>query len=184
MNLYFRVLIIIIRALFGPRIIDASKPFCVRLRVYPNDLDSNFHMNNGRYLTVMDLGRLNMILRSGLWREVMRMKYAPVLASAQMRYRLPLQPFQLFDLETRVLCWDEKWIYMEQRFLYVDGPKMGAVAAIGLLKGSFYDPATRTTVPSSNILSIGNMTAMSSPPFPDYLQDWIKAEDSLRAVTA
>ncbi len=57
-------------------------------------------MNNGRYLTVMDLGRLNLILRTGLWRVVMKKKLAPVLASAQIRYRLPLKPFQLFDLET------------------------------------------------------------------------------------
>ncbi len=80
------------------------------------------------------------------------------------------------------MCWDDKWIYMEQRFLYVNGPKKGAVAAIGLVKGSFYDPATKTTMPSADILAARKFT-QSSPPFPDYLQDWIKAEESLRAVT-
>lgn len=183
MNLYLRVLIVILSALFGEKIVDMTKAQHIRLRVYPNDLDSNFHMNNGRYLTIMDLGRLNLILRTGLWRLVMKKKYAPVLGSAQMRFRLPLKPFQLFDLETRVLCWDEKWIYMEQRFLYVTGEKTGAVAAIGLIKGSFYDPQTKTTVPTSEILAARNHPLIS-PPFPDYLQDWIKAEDSLRAVTA
>lgn len=183
MNLYLRVLIVILRAIFGQKMTDITMPQLVRLRVYPNDLDSNLHMNNGRYLTVMDLGRLNLILRTGLWRVVMEKKLAPVLGSVQMRFRLPLQPFQLFDLETRVLCWDDKWIYMEQRFLYVKGVKAGAVAAIGLVKGSFYDPATKTTMPSAGVLAAGQFTQVS-PPFPDYLQDWIKAEESLRAVTA
>lgn len=183
MNLYWRVLIVLFRALFGPRITDMTVPFRIRLRVYPNDLDSNLHMNNGRYLTIMDLGRLNLILRTGLWRVVMERKYAPVLGSVQMRFRLPLIPFQLFDLETRVLCWDDKWIYIEQRFLHVKGDKAGAVAAIGLVKGSFYDPARKTTVPNAEILETLNH-ATTSPAFPGYLQDWIRAEDSLRAVTA
>ncbi len=29
----------------------------LRFRVWPNDLDFNFHLNNGRYLTLMDIGR-------------------------------------------------------------------------------------------------------------------------------
>lgn len=183
MNLYWRALIVILGAFFGVKIADMTAPYRVRLRVYPNDLDMNMHMNNGRYLTVMDLGRFNLILRTGLWRLVYRNKYAPVLASVQMRYRLPLLPFRLFDLETRVLCWDEKWIYMEQRFLHVKGDKAGAVAAIGLIKGGFYDPARKTTVPTSEILATLNH-AGTSPAFPDYLSDWIRAEESLRAVTA
>lgn len=183
MNLYWRVLLVILGAVFGQKITDMTGAHRVRLRVYPNDLDSNFHMNNGRYMTVMDLGRLNLILRTGLWRLVMKHKYAPVLGSAQMRFRLPLNPFQLFDLETRVLCWDEKWIYMEQRFLIVHGPKAGAVAAIGLIKGSFYDPARKGTVPMAEILQAVGYTD-PSPECPGYLKDWIGAEESLRAVTA
>lgn len=184
MNLYFRVLLVIFRAFFGQHHHDLTQPMYVRLRVYPNDLDTNIHMNNGRYLTVMDLGRLNMILRTGLWRLVMRKKYAPVLASAQIRYRLPLMPFQLYDLETRILCWDEKWAYMEQRFLYINGPKKGAVAAIALVKGSFLDPARKITVPMSEVLGEMNQADRVSPEFPAYLQDWIRAEESLREVTA
>jgi acyl-CoA thioesterase FadM len=183
MNLYLRVLIVLFRAWCGERITDITKPFCVRLRVYPNDLDSNLHMNNGRYLTVMDLGRLNLILRTGLWRLITKKKYAPVLAAAQIRYRLPLMPFHLFDLETHVLCWDEKWIFMEQRFLHVKGPKAGVVAAIALVKGSFYDPECKATVPTSEILDAMGHN-QDSPSMPAYLADWIHAEDALRDVTA
>jgi hypothetical protein len=35
----------------------------VALRVWPNDLDSNLHMNNSRYLLAMDLGRWDYGLR-------------------------------------------------------------------------------------------------------------------------
>lgn len=173
----------IFRALFGAKIIDPTVASTIRLRVYPNDLDSNFHMNNGRYLTVMDLGRLNLILRTPLLPVVWKKKYAPVLASAQVRFRVQMKCFQLFDLETRVLGWDEKWMYMEQRFLFAAGPKKGVVAAIGLLKGSFYDPGRKGTVPPDELLAVMNMPK-ASPDFPSYLRDWIAAEESLRAVTA
>lgn len=183
MNLYFRVFLVWLQALFGPKVLDLLIPGRIRLRVYPNDLDINFHMNNGRYLTVLDLGRFHLILRTGLLREVIERKYAPVLASAQIRFRLPLLPFRRFDLETRLLCWDEKWIYMEQRFFLVGGAKAGAVAAIALVKGSFYDPATKATVPTETLFRYVDYR-QPSPPFPDYLQDWIRAEDSLKAQTA
>ncbi|MGZ9108343.1 MAG: thioesterase family protein [Micavibrio sp.] len=183
MNLYFRVFLVWLQALFGPKNPDLLIPGRVRLRVYPNDLDINLHMNNGRYLTILDLGRFHLILRTGLLHDVVKRKYAPVLASAQIRFRLPLLPFRRFDLETRLLCWDEKWIYMEQRFLLVDGEKSGAVAAIALVKGSFYDPATKATVPTDTLLGhIG--FRQPSPQFPAYLQDWIRAEDSLKSLTA
>ena len=42
------------------------------LRVCPGDLDTSLHMNNGRYWTLMDLGRTDLMLRSGFWRAVVR----------------------------------------------------------------------------------------------------------------
>lgn len=185
MNLYWRLLLVILQAL-GVKpdgTADLTRPLRIRLRVYPNDLDFNGHMNNGRYLTLMDLGRMHLVYCTGLWGIVTREKLAPTLAAVQMRYRMQLLPFQPFDLETRVLCWDDKWVYMEQRFLYVNGPKTGAVAAIGLVKGAFYDRRIKTTMPTRDLLvKIGNH--QESPPFPAYVTEWVEAEEALRQVTA
>lgn len=65
MNLALRLLIVIIGTAFRPRLAPDS---ISRIRgcVLPNDLDLNFHMNNGRYLTVLDLGRIDFLLRIGL----------------------------------------------------------------------------------------------------------------------
>lgn len=185
MNLYWRFLLTVIQALRARRAGngDLTAAQRVRLRVYPNDLDANGHMNNGRYLTLMDLGRLHLIMRTGLMKAVLAEKLAPTLAAAQMRYRMQLLPWQLFDLETRVLCWDDKWVYMEQRFLYVKGPKAGAVAAIGLVKGAFYDRRIKTTLPTKDLLArLG--AVQDSPPMPGHVQAWIAAEEKLRAVTS
>lgn len=186
MNLYWRLLLTILQALAARRrggYAEILQPQRLRLRCYPNDLDFNGHMNNGRYLTLMDLGRLHLMMRAGLMGLVLKRKLAPTLAAVQMRYRMQLLPWQVFELESRVLCWDEKWIYMEQRFLFAGGPKKGAVAAIGLVKGAFYDREIKTTLPTSELLAaVGS--AAQSPVFPDYVREWVEAEEALRAVTA
>lgn len=188
MNLYFRLILVLIKSTFQSifsKRIDALEPSRLRFHVLPNDLDLNVHMNNGRYLSVMDLGRTNMIFRNGLISEVLKRGYAAVLGSIQMRYRIQLAPFQAYDLESRIVCWDDKWAYMEQRFIIAKGPKAGAVAAIALLKGGFYDPKTRTTVPMDDVVAmLGDDTKKHSPEFPDYVQKWIEAEEELRSVTA
>ncbi|WP_080375644.1 thioesterase family protein [Stenotrophomonas maltophilia] len=70
MNLWFRLLHLLLCSLFRPKL---EAPFGVsrlQFRVLPNDLDSNLHMTNGRYWNIFDLGRLDLILRMGLagWR--------------------------------------------------------------------------------------------------------------------
>ena len=56
MNLIFRLLRILVWGLVGPRL-DPLGRSIVSFRVWPNDLDINIHMNNGRYLTIMDIVR-------------------------------------------------------------------------------------------------------------------------------
>ena len=182
MNLWFRVFWVMILAMTRPRAGHVLTPLRLTLRVLPNDLDTNYHMNNGRYLTIMDLGRFYLILRTGLLRLMVQQKSVPILAAATIRYRMPLDPFQKFHLDTRLVCWDDKWVYIEQRFIYADGPKKDAVAAIGLVKGGFYDKKNKTTLPTQLLLDSLNISD-HSPAFPPEISKWIEAEESLRAVT-
>lgn len=183
MNLWLRVLWIFLASLGKPRlshILDISR---LNFRVFPTDLDSNLHMNNGRYLTIMDLGRLDLILRTGLLRFMREHKNVPILAAATLRYRLPLDPWQRYTLETQVVYWDERWIFLEQRFILADGPKAGAIAAIGLVKGSFYDRANKTTVPTQALLEALGISD-SSPPLPAPVAAFLAADAALQSHTA
>ncbi len=112
-----------------------------------------------------------------------RHKSAPVLAAATVRFRLSLEPFQKYRLESRVICWDEKWVYMEQRFVMCSGDKDGAVAAIGLVKGGFLNKRKKEMVPTAEILDELNFEK-DSPAFPPHIKSWAEAEDKLREVTA
>ena len=183
MNLYIRLFLYLIKAAFRKKI-DAMETSSLRFHVWPNDLDFNMHMNNGRYLTIMDLGRLDFMLCCGLFIKAMKKGYAPVLGSVKIRYRLPLMPFQAYDPKTKLISWDEKWIYMEQRFVISKGQKAGAVAAIALLKASLLDTKNKKTVPAPELLKMIGHDDLAPPPMPDYVLQWISAESALRDVTA
>ena len=101
MNLYIRLLLCILKSIRAPRM-DILDKSVLRFHVLPTDLDFNMHMNNGRYLTIMDLGRLDVMIRTGLIKRVTDKSHAPVVGSAKIRFRLPLLPFQAYDLETQI----------------------------------------------------------------------------------
>ena len=169
----------LIASFFKRKIGSALDETSLRFCVWPNDLDLNGHMNNGRYLSIMDIGRMDYVLRLGLAGYVIRNKYIPVLSSSAMRYRLPLLPFQKYDLSTRIICWDDKWVFMEHRFIIVGGKKDSAVAAVGLVKGSFFSKETRGTIPTGDIMNAIGQT-LQSPPVPEHIIKWQQSEDSLR----
>lgn len=183
MNLFIRAFLVLICSFFKKRTDDPLQTFKLRMHVWPTDLDTNMHMNNGRYLTLMDLGRMDMVIRNGLMAEMFKIGAIPVLSAAQVRYRIPLFHLQSYDMETRVVCWDEKWVYMEQKFVIAKGKKAGAIAAIAILKGSFFSPKKRETVPSSELIRLIGFEG-ASPEFPDYILKWRDAEESLRTVTS
>jgi acyl-CoA thioesterase FadM len=101
----------------------------LRLQVWPTDLDVQIHMNNGRYLSIMDLERIDLLVRSGFWRIARARGWFPVVGNANIDYRRSLTLFERYTLATRVLGWDERWFYLEQIF-----ERDGKVAASAIVK--------------------------------------------------
>lgn len=91
-----------------------------RFRVLPTDLDILNHMNNGKYLSLMDLGRFDLIQRNGTWALFGRENWYPVVVGQTISYRKSLNPWQRFWIESRVLGFDDQAIYLEQRFVRPD----------------------------------------------------------------
>lgn len=163
MNLYLRLLKLLLWLPFV-RNRGLLEPGRVRFRVWPNDCDLNLHMNNGRYLTFMDLGRFHLIAQIGLGRKLLRHRWAPVLSAAEMNFIRPLRPLQKFDLITRLLTWDEKYFYIEQRFM-----SEGRLLAVGMVKGLFLHGRER--VESRAILAALGLPD-KPPALPDVVRHW------------
>lgn len=111
LNLYFRLIRVLLVALCRGRLTSDNLCNEVVTRIYPNDLDINLHVNNGRYLTLCDLGRIDLFIRSGLARVMMKEKWFPVVGSVTMKFIKPLHVFDRITITSRVTRWDEKYFY-------------------------------------------------------------------------
>ncbi len=166
MNLWLRMLWVLMLSLFRPRI-RPLEDSTLDLRVWPPDLDLMGHVNNGRYLTFMDLGRLDLIARSGLWRIALRRRWTPVIVSAQVRFRRALKLWDRFTLHTRVLGWDERWVYIEHRL-----ESRARTASLALVKAGFV--ARDGLVPVQELAAA--MGVHEAPELPAAVRAWRGAE--------
>ncbi len=161
MNLYFRLLLFMVRVRFRRRlsIWDTSH---VTFRVNPFDLDVIRHMNNGRYLTLMDLGRMDLMMRSRFWQRITAQGWYPVIAGQTITYRRSLMLWEKFDLASRVIGSDDRWIYMEQVFRRDGEVVADAIVRARLLRKS------GGSVPMDEVLELVR-------PLPEHLEvpEWV-----------
>jgi acyl-CoA thioesterase FadM len=115
----FRTMLHAVLSRFGPRL-DHWDVATTRFRVLPTDLDILKHMNNGVYLSIADIGRFDLLRRNGVWQIFSERGWYPVVASETISFRKSLELWQPFVVESRILGFDDKAVYVEQRFT-VDG---------------------------------------------------------------
>ena len=122
-------------------------------------------MNNGVYLSILDLGRLDMLVRSGIWAIVNARGWYPVVVAETISFRKSLTLWQRFDVESRVLGFDDKAVYVEQRFT-VDGE----IYAKAFIRGRFLK-RSGGVVPMHELLdAVGPVPAAAS--VPTWLHEW------------
>ncbi len=142
MTLWFRLLWLLLRLPFRGKLpIDGTSVLATR--AWPSDCDINIHMNNAKYLALMDLGRLDMLARTGLFSYLWKAKAIAVIGGAEMTWRRPVRPFRKVILETHVTHWDDKWFHLSQRFVDADGTLMaeGKVRGVFQVRGRTVAPA-------------------------------------------
>lgn len=149
MNLIFRMLYVLILSLFRERLQVGRSVSRLRLRVLPNDLDINLHMNNGRYLTICDLNRVDLFIRTGLMKAMLKRDWIPVIAEHTMTYKKPLGLFDRYDVELAVTHWDDKYFYMTHTFR-----KDQRVVAEGTSKGCVYARGSGVVSPAEVIAAV------------------------------
>jgi acyl-CoA thioesterase FadM len=150
-----------IRPLPALGVLDEDK---LRLHVWPQDIDLNLHLNNARYLSLMDFGRTHLLARAGLLAYIIRARWTPLLGAVWMTYRRSLPLFTQFTLGSRLVCWDERWFYMEQTFHGREG-----LAAVGWVKAVLRD-RERIVPPQQVIDTVA--PGVASPPLPAAIATW------------
>ena len=164
MNLWFRFLKVVLFSRFSSSIapLDQSS---IDFRVWPGDLDVLRHMNNGRYLTLMDLGRVDLMIRAGLAQKLDQAGYYPVVAEEVIRFRRSLSPFQKFTLKSQVVGWDDKFFFMRQEFHTIEHR-----VAVAYIKARFLKKSGGSVTP----LEILEMGGLQNPQVldPELIKAW------------
>jgi acyl-CoA thioesterase FadM len=170
MLLFFRFLTVMIASFFRSRI-DPLGTSVVRFTALPTDCDLNIHVNAGRYLSFMDVARMDLIGRTGLLRHLMRRGWRPIMGGAVVRYRREIRPFERFLVRSRILGWDEKWFYIEH--LVEKGDQHCASAFTRTLirkKGESLAPG--------EVLELLGLSGRPSPQLPELVERWRTMEDA------
>lgn len=139
--------------------------------IWPWDLDPWNELNNGRTLTLYDLGRLPLARRTGLDRVMAAQRWGMTVAGSSVRYRRRLQAFARVEMRSRCVGWDRRFIYMDQSMW-----RGGDCTSQALIRSAIVSAAGIVS-PAEMAAAMGH--AGASPVLPAWVQAWSDA-DALR----
>jgi len=133
----------------GPRgrklkLTDVSRS---RFRVWPTDLDVLNHMNNGKYLSIMDIARFDAMQRMDAMKKTLKLGWYPVVVGQTISYRKSLNPWMRFYIETKILGADDQAVYLEQRFVRPDANRRPEIYARAFVRARFLKKAGGIVTP-------------------------------------
>ena len=137
---------------------------------WPWDLDLWNELNNGRTLTLYDLGRIPMARRAGLIAAMRQERWGLAIAGATVRYRRRVHGFDRIEMRSRLLCWDARFMYIEQSMWKTDGQ----CASHALYRAAVTD--RNGIVPTDRVRDAVGLTG-PAPMVPDWVSAWIASED-------
>ena len=134
----------------------------------PWDLDGFLELNNGRTLTLYDLGRFTAGQRMGLSTALKRKRWGLAVAGASVRYRRRVTGFQKIEMRTQCVGWDHKFVYIVQS-MWVKG----TCTSQALLRTAV---TSRAGTVSPDIVAREIGFDAPPPQMPDWVEGWIAAE--------
>lgn len=135
---------------------------------WPWDLDPWRELNNGRTLTLFDLGRIPLVLRNGMEKLLREQGWGMTVAGNSTRYRKRVRAFDRLEMRSRLIGWDTRFFYLEQSMW-----KDGECTSQMLLRSAI---TSRTgIVAPARVLEAGGLSP-ESPELPAWVKAWIAAD--------
>lgn len=150
---WIRLLLAMLNAKFRSRL-DITDSSVISFRVWLTDIDISI-MNHAALLTVMEMGRVDFMVRSGFLQLAKKKKWYFPSAAISAQFIRPLKLFQKAQVITRVFHIDERWIYIEQKMV-----RAGKDIAVCIVKSKV--KKGRETINTSEILQELQLGALPS----------------------
>lgn len=140
-------------------------PLTSRFRVLPHDLDINLHLNNGRYHQLIDVNRLEWLLRTRILQTALRQRWRPLLGGSTIRFRREMRLGACGVLTTRLAGWDDRWFFLEHHVTTARGRHV----AFAMAKAAFHGRAG--WVPTAAMRD-ALAAKVSDMPLPPHVEAW------------
>ena len=101
---------------------------------WPWDVDPWLELNNGRTLTLYDLGRVPLAMRCGLTRALRANRWGLTVAGSSVRYRRRVRAFDRVELRSAFIGHDARFLYVQQAMY-----RAGEALSAGLFRGAVTD---------------------------------------------
>lgn len=105
--------------------IDAFKGERIFSIVYPSDIDLNSHMNNARYIRLLNYCRRSFFTSIGVWEIARKHNLNMIVAAQSIRYRRELTLFKRYSINTRIVSFSDddadRCFFVETRFEDLSG---------------------------------------------------------------
>jgi acyl-CoA thioesterase FadM len=150
---WLRLLLALIFARYRPGLTVAD-PSVLSFRVWLTDVDASI-MNHAALMTVMEAGRIDLMVRSGFFKLARKEKWYFPTSGISVQFVRPLKLFQKALLTTRVIHVTPTAIYLEQKVMR--GEKKIAAC---IVKGTVKKGRETLDIPSL-IRRLGNTVAPS-----------------------
>ena len=149
--------------------LDLADTSEIEIRCSLTDIDNFLEMNNGRVLTLFDLGRTDFAIRTGLGKQLLHKRWGLVVAGSTVQYRKRIRAFDKVTIKTHVAAIDERWIYVEQSMWVKGKPCSSALLRTGVTsKGR--------VIETQEVLHAMGKSDWDMPPT-GYVAEWIESDD-------
>jgi len=172
MNIWLRILMTFVRSFFQPKIAPTDV-LQTDMIVGPTEADLKY-VSNARYLLFMEVGRLEMMLRTGIFKSARKKNWLPLVVAQTVRYERPLKRFERFTLKSHLAAWDDKWFFIEHKI-----ERNGKVMVFALAKCCFRGPGGVVS-PAEAFAELGATTSPTQ--LPAYVMRWEESESMLRSA--
>ena len=137
---------------------------------WPIDLDLWWELNNGRTLTLYDLGRVQLARRMGLVKVLRANGWRMTMAGVTARYRRRVTMFDRFEMRSKAIGHDGRFLLLQQS-RWKDGEALSSV----IYRVAVVDD--NGIVPTAKVAEAMGLAGWN-PVLPDWVAAWGEAENA------
>ncbi|MEO0497498.1 MAG: acyl-CoA thioesterase [Pseudomonadota bacterium] len=139
-----------------------------RFRAHPTDIDMFAEMNNGRHLTLYDIGRFDLGIKIGLASVLKEKRWGLVVAGSTVRFRKRIRIFDSVVMRTQLVGRDERWFYLEQAMIV-----RGEACSSALMRTAVTERGR--VVQTERVVEAMGL-AEANPQLPQWVVEWAEAD--------